>query len=210
MKKGIIQVKENLSLSERERYILLVADAYFETNPDGTVTFTPYRTLEALMVGFFTFCVQGITYEEGETVYDCMKDRQLQKLFQENRFTWFLTEIDDCARDLADFRKEQLLAAASPVHRKLQEALEAELLVRRQEQELLKKQEEFLESQKKQNAYAEKVMALLTPEETAALNRKLLAGPEEMQAALQMLAGRAAAAAPQAEGEAERGIAFPG
>lgn len=188
MKKENIRVKKYLSFPERERFITIVADSYFESGEDGAITYTPYRALEALAVGFFTLCVEGITYEDGEDVYHCMEDPELRALFEENRFSWILTEVDDCARDLADFHKDRLLAASSPVQQKLAEALEAELLIRKQEEDLLKKQEDFLEDQKKQNAYAEKVLELMTPEEIAELNRKMLSGQEEMEEAIRSIA----------------------
>ncbi|WP_434311463.1 hypothetical protein [Hominifimenecus sp. rT4P-3] len=188
MKKENICVKKYLSFPERERFITIVADSYFESGEDGAITYAPYRALEALAVGFFTLCVEGITYEEGEDVYQCLEDPDLRALFEENRFSWILTEVDDCARDLADFHKDRLLTVSSPVQQKLAEALEAELLIRKQEEDLLKKQEEFLEDQKKQNAYAEKVLELMTPEEIAELNRKMLSGQEEMEEAIRSIA----------------------
>ena len=84
--------------------------------------------------------------------------------------------------------RDSLIAAASPVQKKLAEALEAELLIRKQEEDLLKKQDEFLENQKKQNEYAEKVIELMTPEEIAALNRKMLSNQDEMEDAIRTIA----------------------
>lgn len=203
MKKEKIHVKKHLSFPERERFITIVADSYFDTEKDDAIRYTPYRALEALMAGFFTLCVEGITYEEGETVYDCMEDEELRSLFEENRFSWLLTEVDDCARDLSDFHRERLIAAASPVQKKLVEALEAELLIRKQEEDLLKKQDEFLENQKKQNEYAEKVIELMTPEEIAALNRKMLSNQDEMEDAIRTIAQKVSGEYKSEEPEAD-------
>lgn len=164
-----IRINNRLSFADHKAYVRFVADAYFETEEtSGEKIYAPENARMALFLGFVRFCVKGIHFEDGESYDTCLNDDLLYAEFLENEHKGAVYEVSADAADIADFEKQRLLAASAPFNSMITTILE-------EYEKLLAAQTQLHELQIQKEEYAVKTMNLLSPEENAQLNKKMLA-----------------------------------
>ena len=188
MIKKDVKIKEYISIDEKVIITNHLVDSYFTEGPDDTVEYTPYMVDVALVTAFFLYCVKGIEFDEEENVYNSViSDEELMNLYtttlsvkledDNHPNIRIVREINAIMRDVADmveFKKQQLIHNNPILISKLYEVFEVQEEIDKLRLEIAENENKVLLQQYEQNAYNEKVMSHMTPEETAELNRKML------------------------------------
>ncbi len=164
-----IRINNRLSFADHKAYVRFVADAYFDTDEStGEKIYAPENARMALFLGFVRFCVDGIQFDDSETYDACLNDDYLYSEFLSNEHKGAVYAAASDASDIAEFEKQRLLAASAPFNSMITTILE-------EYEKLLAAQTRLHELQIQKEDYAVKTMALLSPEENAQLNKKMLA-----------------------------------
>lgn len=188
MVKKDVKVKEYINIEEKVIITNHLIDSYFVKSLDGIIEYTPYMADVALVTAFFLYCINGIEFDEEENIYNSViADEELMdmytttlsvKLDDDNHPNIkLIREINSIMRDVADmveFRKQQIIHDNSILNDKLIEILDMQKEIETLRLEIAQNENRVLQQQYEQNAYNEKVMSHMTPEETAELNRKML------------------------------------
>lgn len=188
MIKKDVKIKEYINIEEKAIITNHLVDSYFTEGLDGTVEYTPYMVDVALVTAFFLYCVEGVEFDEEENVYNSVvSDEDLINLYTTTLSVKLeddncpniriVREINSIMRDVADmveFKKQQLIHNNPILISKLYEILEAQEEIDKIRLEIAENENKVLLQHYNQNAYNEKVMNHMTPEETAELNRKML------------------------------------
>lgn len=163
-----IRIKNHLSFEDHKAYVRFVANAYFDTDEKtGEKYYAPENARIALFLGFVRFCVEGIEFAENESYETCLNDDFLYSEFLTNEHKAAVYAAATDASDIAEFEKQRLLTAAAPVNTAV-----ATLLG--EYEKLLKTQTRLHELQIQKEEYTVRTMNLLSPEENARLNKKIL------------------------------------
>lgn len=136
MKKENVMIKPSLTLPEKISMTKFLFSSYF-TNPEGygedTFSYTPYLKDLSEITAFFTYCVEGLTFEplneEAETgknaapviesIYDAVStDTDLMEAYEnvlspDSRYPLLTAQLMDIRKDvddMVDFEKKLLLS----------------------------------------------------------------------------------------------------
>lgn len=171
-----LYVKKNISDLDFRRYVLLVAQNYFD---DETGAYTPYAAREALRYGFYIYCLEGL---KNELDYDeIMNDVGSNDIYSANYSSGVVLEVKEMAKDMAEYEKQQRLqnTYASLVVT-VNDLLDTEIIRKEQEIKLSKAAEEMNISQKRLNnaqasaiEYQNSINEQISPEEQLSLIQKL-------------------------------------
>ena len=173
---GTLSIKQPITLAEKIDVINTMVSYVIDREKNGSLRYTPYCRYCGLVTGIARFCLEGVLWEEGDDLYSLSQQeprlRSLIQEFMENRQE--MEFIQTNASAVIEYRKQELLYRNPLLDRKLGEILEKEAELHQALIRAARQQEELLSQQSRQNAYNEEVMKLMTPQEMAEANKKLL------------------------------------
>ena len=174
MNKEKLVLKKHLSFTEIENYVDLVSKGYFIYDNEEKI-YAPAHSEIYLYLGFCSYCLNGLVSEKtGDAFFeDILNDEELLHLFDKERHSPVITKVEYLARETAVFERQRLLRLTDPVHTKINAILEKELENKDKESKILLKYHELIEKQKQHNDYLKKVEDLMSPEDTAKLNKMM-------------------------------------
>ena len=174
---GTLSIKQPITLAEKIDVINTMVSYVIDREKNGSLRYTPYCRYCGLVTGIARFCLEGVLWEEGDDLYSLSQQeprlRSLIQEFMENRQEE-MEFIQTNASAVIEYRKQELLYRNPLLDRKLGEILEKEAELHQALIRAARQQEELLSQQSRQNAYNEEVMKLMTPQEMAEANKKLL------------------------------------
>ena len=174
---GTLSIKQPITLAEKIDVINTMVSYVIDREKNGSLRYTPYCRHCGLVTGIARFCLEGVLWEEGDDLYSLSQQeprlRSLIQEFMENRQEE-MEFIQTNASAVIEYRKQELLYRNPLLDRKLGEILEKEAKLHQALIRAARQQEELLSQQSRQNAYNEEVMKLMTPQEMAEANKKLL------------------------------------
>ena len=174
---GTLSIKQPITLAEKIDVINTMVSYVIDREKNGSLRYTPYCRYCGLVAGIARFCLEGVLWEEGDDLYSLSQQeprlRSLIQEFMENRQEE-MEFIQTNASAVIEYRKQELLYRNPLLDRKLGEILEKEAELHQALIRAARQQEELLSQQSRQNAYNEEVMKLMTPQEMAEANKKLL------------------------------------
>ena len=174
---GTLSIKQPITLAEKIDVINTMVSYVIDREKNGSLRYTPYCRYCGLVAGIARFCLEGVLWEEGDDLYSLSQQeprlRSLIQEFMENRQEE-MEFIQTNASAVIEYRKQELLYRNPLMDRKLGEILEKEAELHQALIRAARQQEELLSQQARQNAYNEEVMKLMTPQEMAEANKKLL------------------------------------
>lgn len=174
---GTLSIKQPITLAEKIDVINTMVSYVIDREKNGSLRYTPYCRYCGLVAGIARFCLEGVLWEEGDDLYSLSQQeprlRSLIQEFMENRQEE-MEFIQTNASAVIEYRKQELLYRNPLLDRKLGEILEKEAELHQALIRAARQQEELLSQQARQNAYNEEVMKLMTPQEMAEANKKLL------------------------------------
>lgn len=200
MIKGNIKIKDSITIEEKAIITEYLVDSYFTEDEYGVVQYTPYNFDPALVTAFFLYCVEGIEFEiqnkndenniELENVYEAVSaDDELMNLYASTlsvntnddkhpniKIVRMLHAIVNDVSDMVDFRKQQLIHNNPILISKLYDIFEVQENVEKLRLEIAENENKVLLQQINENSYGEEVMKHMSPEDLAALNKKILDG----------------------------------
>ena len=173
---GTLSIKQPITLAEKIDVINTMVSYVIDREKNGSLRYTPYCRYCGLVTGIARFCLEGVLWEEGDDLYSLSQQeprlRSLIQEFMENRQEEEFIQTNASA--VIEYRKQELLYRNPLLDRKLGEILEKEAELHQALIRAARQQEELLSQQSRQNAYNEEVMKLMTPQEMAEANKKLL------------------------------------
>jgi Ser-tRNA(Ala) deacylase AlaX len=149
MIKNSVELKKELSLSDKILIINMMVDGYFTENEvTGEIDYTPYFKEYSTIGAFALYALNGLVIEEDEKDFvDKIKsDPELLALY----YRWSsdssdtFCDIEYNVKDIVDFKKQVIISKSNTVSKLTEELLQKQL-------EVQQLQAEVLEQQKKMN-----------------------------------------------------------
>lgn len=182
-------VRKELSIVDKINMTKDLVSGYFVSGE-----YTPYYKEINDLVAFFTYCVNGIEFENkkdenGESVKESIyiavtNDSELMEIWKKRNIicsTTLKSQLESIytdVLDIADFEKQRLIHSSPSINDKTLEILEKESRNKDTELKALKEVERVQKEQAKQLEYANKIAEMMTPEETVELNRLMIKNGE--------------------------------
>lgn len=155
-----------------------VVQAVIYEDENGEVVYRPYAIDDVFKCAVFSFCFDGITFEEGDNIIDILdNDKTLSKMVDE-----FIDgysgegEIYNHIYDVIEFRKSLYIHRNKLINDALARAVEKENALNDILLEVAKTQGKVLAQQAANNEREEKLYSQLSDEELVSLERRLASG----------------------------------
>ena len=111
MTKTNIKIKNSISLEDKIHSIDIMAHSYFQENEYGEAGYTPYLKEVGKVIAIVKYFIEGITFDENESIYDsAVHDTDVKlmvnKVLSSPNFTGLLDDV----KDLVEYKKSENIA----------------------------------------------------------------------------------------------------
>jgi len=193
MHKSNLKIKDQISFQDKINAIEFIAAAYFTTDENQQLIYTPYFSEAAQVEAIAVYFLDGITFEDGENIYESiMSDEELTGIInrfyigddsfnQINRsYQELFAFIINCAIDKVTYRKQEELAKIKNqqfalLSTKLLDVLEKEAAQLDAQLETHKLNEQTMTKYNQWLTYQNQIAEQFSPEEQAKLTRDMAA-----------------------------------
>lgn len=106
-----VKVRKILTFDEFSQLVDLVTESFFEEDDNGVISYRPQNAEIALAHGFFRYCIneEDVQFAPGETLLDWPNNMEALAFYDQYRNLRVLKQVYACAKDAADYRKEEML-----------------------------------------------------------------------------------------------------
>lgn len=108
MIKNKVKVIKNISIEEQALLINSIVDAHFDEDETGKLEYSPLFVEVSKVVNFIGHFVNGVTFEENESMYDAIvNDKQLMRIYRKSNK--YFKEILGKVEDIVEYKKAKLI-----------------------------------------------------------------------------------------------------
>lgn len=178
---GEVKIKNDVTLEDKINVIDTVIPFIISKDDNGKTNYTPYYRETGVIVGVTLYLLNGIEFEEDDVnVYDAVISNK--KIF--DVITSFMSTTSETMKfinkhidSIVAFRKQEYFHSLNnKIEERLTKAIDKEIALNEALLKVAKNESRVLSAQAKQLEYSEKVAEIMTPEETAEMNKMMLSG----------------------------------
>ena len=177
-----VKIKDSITIVDHIDAVEFIVNAYFTNG-----RYTPYYADMAKNVAIATFFLEGVKFEEDDDIYRITcTDEKIKPLVDKflvasvsktsAKYISIMEKVMKDVEDIVEFNKQVIIHSHSSIDEKLEKLIEKEIRNKDYELKVLNDAERLQKEQIKQAEYANKVAELMTPEETAKVNRMFADG----------------------------------
>lgn len=108
-----MKVKKYLDIYDMANVVRIVSESYFDYDDkiEEKVVYTPHYSETATLICFYKYCVEGIDFEDDESIYHrIISDEELLNFYYENEDAPLVKKIKEYSYSIAQFKKHQILS----------------------------------------------------------------------------------------------------
>ena len=177
-----VKIKDSITIVDHIDAVEFIVNSYFTNG-----RYTPYYVDMAKNVAIAMFFLEGVKFEEDDDIYriTCI-DEKIKPLVDKflvasvsktsAKYISIMEKVMKDVEDIVDFNKQVIIHSHSSIDEKLEKLIEKEIRNKDYELKVLNDAERLQKEQIKQIEYSNKVAELMTPEETAKVNKMFADG----------------------------------
>lgn len=166
-----ISIKGNISSYDISNVVESAIEFVFRVKDDGTAVYTPYYLQDGIEVAIIVYLLNGVEIEDtdNDILGEAKSNEDVIAVMNDFRKTSLYKDIRQYIVDILEFRKNDYIFNASDFRKRMIQALDVE---RKLNESALK----LAEQQYRLNEQSEEILNLMSPEEVAAMNKKIASG----------------------------------
>lgn len=177
-----VKIKDSITIVDHIDAVEFIVNSYFTNG-----RYTPYYADMSKNVAIATFFLEGVKFEEDDDIYRITcTDEKIKPLVDKflvasvsktsAKYISIMEKVMKDVEDIVDFNKQVIIHSHSSIDEKLEKLIEKEIRNKDYELKVLNDAERLQKEQIKQIEYSNKVAELMTPEETAKVNKMFADG----------------------------------
>ena len=177
---GEIRIKDHITTNDMIGVIKTMVGVIIGKDENGIVKYTPYDREYGYKIGVAIYLLDGVEFDlENDKFYrEINSSKEILNMIEvfQNNYTVQNEFINSNVDDIVEFKKQEYINKNDALTERLIKALDKEQVLNDLLLKIAENQNKVLTQQIKQNEYNDKVMELMTPEDTKAMNEKFLSG----------------------------------
>lgn len=165
MTKNNVEIKNitEMTIEDEANIINTIAKAYFQTDEDGNLNFTPYFSKVGKIIAVAKYMIDGIEFDDNESIYtSVINDEEINILVNDVLTLPDFQYYVDVANDIVEYKKAEYIAS---IQNETNSVIAYELLdLIEQEKEKTEKETETLENLNIWINEQRELNSLITPE----------------------------------------------